>query len=192
MTLGAAAVLVVGAGPLASPAATYLTSAGVGHIGIVDELTAEAAAAQLGALNPDVLVEPYPARVDAGNAEAMVAGQDVVVDCSNAGDTHHVLTRACVAAGIPLVVAGGAGISGFVTSACFRCARPAPEGKLDGAVAGILGSAQALEAVKLLSGSGRPLLDRLVSLDGAAFEWRETPVNRDPGCPLCGAAPQSG
>jgi molybdopterin/thiamine biosynthesis adenylyltransferase len=191
VTLGGAGALVVGAGALGSPVATYLTSAGVGRIGIVDPLAAEAAAAQLGALNPDVLLEPYPASIDAGNARAMVAGQDVVVDCSNMQSTHDALTAACGAEGVPLVVGGGAGLDGWITSSCARCAAVPEGGEMDASVAGMVGSAQALEAIKLLSGTGVPLLDRVVWLDGAAFRWREEPVTRDPGCPACGTAPQS-
>ena len=191
MTLGDRSALIVGAGALGSPVATYLTSAGVGRIGIVDPLAAETAAAQLGALNPDVLIEPYPASIDAGNAAAMVAGQDVVVDCSNAESTHDQLTAACRAEGVPLVVGGGAGLDGWITSGCARCAGVPDGDEMDAPLAGIVGSAQALEAIKLLSGGGRPLLDRVVWLDGAAFSWREEPVTRDPGCPACGTAPQS-
>src|SRR5947209_19437937 len=95
-----ASVIVVGTGALGSPAATYLAAAGVGRLGIVDsdlvELSnlarqplhftpdvglakVEAAAVKLRALNPEVVVDPYPARLDSSNAEAIVAGADVVV-----------------------------------------------------------------------------------------------------------------
>jgi adenylyltransferase/sulfurtransferase len=59
-------------------------------------------------------------------------------------------------------------------------------------MAGVVGSIQALEALKLLSGVGEPLLDRILQVDGSAFEWSQQAVNRDPGCAQCGPAPQSG
>src|SRR4051812_45637107 len=96
-----ATVIVVGAGALGSPAATYLAAAGVGRLGIVDEdvvelsnlhrqplhytpdvgrQKAENAAVKLGVLNPEVALDPYPVRIDASNAPAIVIGADVVVD----------------------------------------------------------------------------------------------------------------
>src|SRR5947208_8490586 len=102
--LRSASAIVVGAGALGSPAALYLAAAGVGRIGIVDcdavELSnlhrqplhftpdiglgkADNAAVKLGALNPEAIVEPYPVELTTENAEAIVTGADVVVDCTD-------------------------------------------------------------------------------------------------------------
>src|SRR5947208_7416322 len=201
--LRSASAIVVGAGALGSPAALYLAAAGVGRIGIVDcdavELSnlhrqplhftpdvgigkADNAAVKLGALNPETIVEPYPVELTPANAEAIVMGADVVVDCSDSFPTRYAVNDACCAQGVPLVEAGVLGFDGLVISivpgrsACYRCAfpvEPAPgsvpscrEAGVLGAMAGVVGSIQALEALKLLSGGGEPLLDRILQLHG--------------------------
>lgn len=223
--VGAATAIVVGAGALGSPAAAYLAAAGVGRIGIVDsdavELSnlqrqplhytpdigtnkAESAAAKLGVLNPEVTVEPYPVRLDAANAEAIVSGADVVLDCSDTFETRYVVNDACCAARIPLVEAGVLGFEGLVMtvrpgeSACYRCAFPSappPEtvracrdyGVL-GPVAAVIGSLQALEALKLLTGVGEPLLDRFLQFDGRAVSHLVVATSRRPDCAACGSS----
>ena len=149
LALREASVLVVGAGALGSPVASYLAGAGVGRLGIVDddavELSnlhrqtlhftpdlgvpkAESAAAKLRFLNPEIVVEPYQARF----APAMLEGADLVVDCSDSFDTRYEVNLACCAARTPLVEGGVVGLSGLVMSirpgesACYRCAFPEP------------------------------------------------------------------
>ena len=223
--LKGASAIVVGAGALGSPAAAYLAAAGVGRIGIVDsdrvELSnlhrqplhftpdigvqkAENAAAKLGFLNPEVQADPYPVRLGAGNAAAIVAGADVAIDCSDSFETRYLVNDACCAEGVPLVEAGVLGFSGLVMSivpgrsACYRCAfavPPAPgsvpscrEAGVLGAMAGIVGSIQALEALKLLTGVGEPLLDRFLQIDGHDMSQISVGVARRPDCPACAAA----
>ena len=223
--LKGARAMVVGAGALGSPAATYLTAAGVGQIGIVDseqvELSnlhrqplhftpdvgrgkAESAAVKLRLLNPGVLVEPYPARLEERNAELLVADADVVLDCSDSFSTRYLVNDACCAQGIPLVEAGVLGFGGLVLtirpgeSACYRCAFPKPppersvpscrEAGVLGPTAGIVGSVQALEALKLLAGIGAPLTDTILELDARTMEQRLVATGRVPGCPACARA----
>jgi molybdopterin-synthase adenylyltransferase len=170
-----ASAIVVGAGALGSPVATYLAAAGVGHIGVVDEDTVELsnlhrqplhftpdlglpkasnAVVKLSALNPEVQVEQYPVRLEAANAEAIVMGADLVVDCSDSFETRYVVNDACCAQRVPLVEGGVLGFAGLVMairpgkSACYRCAFPtqpadAPscrDAGVLGAMAGIVGS----------------------------------------------------
>ena len=188
--------IVIGAGALGSPVATYLAAAGVGTIGLVDhdevELSnlhrqplfftpdvdapkAELAAAKLGLLNPEVALEPYPVELTAQNAEAIVMGADVVVDCTDSFESRYVVNDACCAQGVALVEAAVVAFEGQVLSirpgetACYRCVfptAPPPEARRGcreagvlGAMAGVVGSLQALEALKLLSGVGTPLTD---------------------------------
>ena len=227
--LKAATAIVIGAGALGSPVATYLVAAGVGHVGVADDDTVElsnihrqplhmtpdlgvmkvdSAAAKLGFLNPEVVVEPYPVRVDAQNAAAIVAGADVVVDCSDSFATRYVVNDACCAERVPLVEGGVLGLSGLVLSirpgetACYRCAFPVEpepgsvpscrEAGVLGAMAGMIGSLQAMEAIKLLSGVGEPLLDRILQLDDGGTTQLAIATRRRGDCPACGALAVSG
>src|SRR3954452_18576865 len=161
-----ASVLIVGAGALGSPVALYLAGAGVGRIGIVAsdvvELSnlhrqpihftpdigvakAESAATKLRYVNDQVVVEAYQVRLEEDNADGLVEGQDLVVDCSDSFATRYAVNAACCAAGIPLVEGGVVGWSGLVMavrpgeSACYRCAFPeAPVDALSCADAGVL------------------------------------------------------
>jgi adenylyltransferase/sulfurtransferase len=222
-----ATAIVIGAGALGSPAAAYLACAGVGRIGIVDgdwvEISnlqrqplhytpdvdtqkAESAAQKLGVLNTEITVEPYPVEVDADNAAAIVAGGDVVLDCTDSFATRYLINDACCEQQIALVEAGALGFGGMVfairpgQTACYRCAFPtapahAPTcsdvGML-GAVAGVIGSLQALEALKLLTGVGPLPGDRILQFDGLSLEQTLVHTTRRPGCSACAevAAPQ--
>ena len=220
--LKSSSALVVGAGALGSPAATYLVAAGIGRLGVVDgdtvELSnlhrqplhmtpdvgarkAEVAAAKLGLLNPEVLVEPYPVALDETNAEAIVTGADVVLDCTDSFESRYLVNAACCSVGVALVEAGVVGFEGLVLSirpgesACYRCVFPEPpppgtrrtcrdQGVL-GAMAGIVGSIQALEALKLLGEVGEPLLGRLLQLDGWSMAHTLVATERRRGCAAC-------
>jgi adenylyltransferase/sulfurtransferase len=218
LALGDASVLVVGAGALGSPAASYLVGAGVGRLGIVDsdivELSnlprqplhftpdvgvakAHSAAAKLRFLNPEVVVEPYQARF----APAMLDGADLVVDCSDSFETRYEVNAACCAARVPLVEGGVLGMSGLVmairpgVSACYRCAFPEPpppgsaptcaEAGVLGPAAGVIGSLQALEALKLLAGLDGALLDAFLQVDLHDHTFLRVAVSRRDGCPDC-------
>ena len=218
--------LVVGVGALGSPVATYLAAAGVGQLGIVDgdrvELSnlhrqplhltpdvgqpkAEVAAARLSLLNPEVLVEVYPVELTDQNAEAVVLGADVVVDCTDSLDSRYLVNDACCGQGVALVEAGVVAFEGLVLSvrpgdsACYRCVFPsAPstgsgpscrEAGVLGAMAGIVGSIQALEALKLLTGVGEPLIDRMVQIDGRDMTQLVVHTSRRDGCPACAQVP---
>jgi molybdopterin-synthase adenylyltransferase len=229
--LKGASAIVIGAGALGCPAAAYLVAAGVGRVGVVDEDEvelsnlqrqllhwtpdigigkAENAALKLGVLNPEVAVEPYPARFEQANAEAIVMGADVVVDCSDSFETRYLANDACCAQGVALVEAGVLGFDGLVitirpgASACYRCAFPVEpepgsvpscrEAGVLGAMAGMIGSIQALEALKVLSGVGDPLTNTLLQIDGRTMAQTLVSVSRRDGCPACArvpAAPQS-
>ncbi len=213
-----ASVLIVGAGALGSPVALYLAGAGVGRIGIVDsdivELSnlprqplhytpdlgvakAHSAAAKLGFLNPEVVVEPYQARF----APAMLDDVDLVVDCSDSFETRYEVNAACCEARVPLVEGGVLGMSGLVmairpgVSACYRCAFPKPpppgsaptcaEAGVLGPAAGVIGSLQALEGLKLLAGLDGALLDAFLQVDLHDHTFLRVAVSRRDGCPDC-------
>jgi molybdopterin/thiamine biosynthesis adenylyltransferase len=160
---------------------------------------AESAVAKLRFLNPEVIVEPYQMRVDAENAGALVEGQDLVVDCSDSFATRYAVNAACCAARVPLVEAGVLGMSGLVMSikpgrtACYRCAFPsapadaprcADAGVL-GPAAGVIGSLQALEAMKLLTGVAPAIADGFLQVDLATTEFLRVKASRRDDCPDC-------
>ena len=158
---------------------------------------AESAAAKLRFLNPEIVVEPYQARF----APAMLDGADLVVDCSDSFATRYEVNAACCAAGTPLVEGGVVGLSGLVMSiwpgksACYRCAFPEPpppgaapscaEAGVLGPAAGVIGSLQALEALKLLAGLGGALLDAFLQVDLHDHGFLRVAVSRRADCPDC-------
>jgi molybdopterin/thiamine biosynthesis adenylyltransferase len=161
---------------------------------------AESAAAKLRYLNPDIVVEPYQVRAEAENAAALVEGQDLVVDCSDSFATRYAVNAACCAARVPLVEGGVLGMSGLVMSikpgrtACYRCAFPvepqdaprcADAGVL-GPAAGVIGSLQALEALKLLTGVAPPIAGGFLQVDLATTEFLRVSASRRDDCPDCG------
>jgi len=223
--------LVVGAGGLGSPVALYLGTAGVGRITIVDgdtvDLTnlqrqiahdlsrvgmakAASAARSIAAINPQVEVVALHERADAGRLAELVAGADVVLDCSDNVATRHAVNAACVRHRRPLVSGAAIGFDGQISvydlrgggdgadrPPCYACAFPADPAVRDVACAtmgvfaplvGIVGSVQAAEALKLLAGIGTSLAGRLQMLDARAMEWSELRVARDRSCAVCGVA----
>src|SRR3954469_4004677 len=160
----------------------------------------ESAAAKLRFLNPDVLVEPYQVRLDAENAPGLVEGQDLVVDCSDSFATRYAVNAACCAAGINLVEGGAVGWHGMVMgirpgiSPYYRCAfavepSDAPScasAGIVGPAAGVVGSLQALEALKFLTGAAQPLTDAFVTVDLATLEVLRVTTHRREDCPDCG------
>jgi adenylyltransferase/sulfurtransferase len=159
---------------------------------------AESAAAKLRFLNPEAIVEPYYARF----APAMLEGADLVVDCSDSFETRYEVNAACCAARIPLVEGGVVGLAGLVmairpgVSACYRCAFPEPpppgaapscaEAGVLGPAAGVIGSLQALEALKLLAGLDGALLDAFLQVDLHDHTFLRVAVSRRDGCSDCG------
>ena len=165
---------------------------------------AENAAAKLGFLNPEVQVDAYPARLDEENAEALATGYDVVVDCANEVVTSVAAARACSALGIPLVSGAVHGRSGWAATlragetACLRCTVEAlgaggleeeGRGVALGPIAGVVASLQSLQALELLSGSGKAPPGRAVRADGAAESVREVEVERRADCSDCAGTP---
>ena len=165
----------------------------------------ESAKAQCEARNPDVTVRARPERVTAANAEALLAPYDVIVDGSDNFATRYLINDACVLLNKPLVHGGVVHLGGQVLtirpkrSACFRCVFPEPpepgaipscqDAGVLGTAAGLVGILMAHEALKLLTGFGEPLCDRLLAVEGRASRFREVPVRRDPACAVCGDHP---
>lgn len=219
----AAHALVVGAGGLGSPAAMYLASAGVGHITLADgdavDLTNlqrqilhgaaavganKAASGQqmLAQLNPDVKVTALQERLEGERLAEIVAGADVVLDCTDNFATRHAINRACVEHRKPLVSGAAMRFQGQLglfnlrhgQSPCYNClfaegtqteeTRCAVMGVF-APLTGVIGAAQAAEALKLLAGAGEPLDGRLLLFDCLNMKWRSLRLPRNPACEVC-------
>ncbi|AZS23244.1 molybdopterin-synthase adenylyltransferase MoeB [Caulobacter sp. FWC26] len=159
----------------------------------------EAADEHLRALNPNTIIESHAVWLDRSNAEAVVSGYDLVLDGTDDFATRFAVSDACVAQGKTLV-SGALGrwtgqVGVFQGQPCYRCLVPEipPDAEtcalvgVVGALAGVIGSMMALEALKLIAGAGEPLSGRLLIYDGLASETRTVRIGRDPQCPSCAA-----
>jgi molybdopterin/thiamine biosynthesis adenylyltransferase len=157
----------------------------------------EAGAEALTALNPHVRIERMAERLNGDNAARLLAGCDIVIDGTDDFGARFAVNAACVAAAVPLVSGALGRWSGqvgvFLGRPCYRCLTPAapPDAEtcarvgVVGALAGVVGSMAALEAVKLITGAGAPLTGRLLIYDGLAGVARTVAIGADPDCPVC-------
>ena len=172
------------------------------RVGLPKVNSAEVAIA---ALNPTVTVIPVVARADATLLDELVAQADVVLDCCDNFATRHDINAACVKHKKPLVSGAAIRFDGQVvvydarddSSPCYACVFPPDDALLETRCAtlgvfaplvGIIGSLQAAEALKLLSGVGQALTGRLLMLDARAMEFTEIRIGRQAECPVCGTS----
>ena len=160
-----------------------------------------AAASRLATINPNVAVEALATKVTAYNARGLVAPYDLVLDGTDDFATRMNVSDACVAEDRPLV-SGAIGrwtgqVSVFLGRPCYRCLVPEipPDAEtcaavgVIGALAGVIGSMIALEAIKLITGAGETLAGRLLIFDALAGEARTVRIGPDPECAACGGPP---
>jgi molybdopterin-synthase adenylyltransferase len=168
----------------------------------VGEFKATSAMNKIANINPDVQVVPVLQRADATQLDRMVAQADVVIDCCDNFATRHNINAACVKHRKPLVSGAAIRFDGQITvfdsrsepSPCYACIFP-PDASLEEArcatmgvfapLVGIIGSMQAAEALKLISGAGTSLAGRLQMLDGRDMSWSEVRFKRDATCSVC-------
>lgn len=222
--LKAARVLIVGAGGLGCAAALYLAAAGVGHLTLLDFDTvslsnlqrqilhndhrigmAKVASADeaLRSVNPHVRITPLDATLDDPELGKLIAGVDVVVDCTDNVATREQLNRLCFTRRVPLVSGAAIRMEGQISvftygagEPCYRClSRLFGESSLTCAesgvmapLVGIIGSLQAMEAIKLLTAFGATPAGRLVIYDAMTLQFRELTLRPDPQCEVCGTA----
>lgn len=172
----------------------------------------DSAAEKIRALNPHVRFEPHAVRLDAGNAMALISNYDLVLDGSDNFATRYLVSDACYLAGKPLISAALGVFDGSLTTIraheknadgefnpTYRCLFPeAPppgtvpscqEAGILGALAGVLGSMMALEAIREIVGFGEGLVGRLLMIDARAMRFETLRYKRDPANPLNGDAP---
>jgi adenylyltransferase/sulfurtransferase len=224
--LKASSVLLIGAGGLGSPLALYLAAAGIGRIGLVDFDVVDfsnlqrqvlhgtpdvgrpklhSARDRIQAINPEVRVDLYEARLTSANALDMFKPYDVIIDGTDNFPTRYLTNDACVLLKKPNVYGsifrfdGQASVFFPPHGPCYRCLYPEPpppgevpscaEGGVLGILPGVVGVIQATEAVKLILGSGEPLIGRLLHYDALGMTFREFKVRRNAKCPVCGDQP---
>ncbi len=167
---------------------------------------AASAAATMAAINSTIHVEALDERAGPERLAALARGADVVLDCSDNFATRHAINRACVAARKPLVSGAGIRFDGQVAvfdlrapeASCYNCLFPEQASGEEeercatmgvfAPLVGVIGTVQALEAIKLLAGIGESLAGRLMMFDALASRWHEVRLMRDPHCEVCGAA----
>ena len=162
----------------------------------------ESAKVALTSINPDLTVTTYDTRLGADNILDIIDGYDVIVDGTDNFPTRYLVNDATLLKKIPVVHGSIFRFEGQVTvfdpynGPCYRCLIPEPppaelapscaEAGVLGVLPGIVGSIQALEAIKMILGLGEPLVGRLLAFDALEESFRSFKVRRDPDCPACG------
>ena len=166
---------------------------------------AESARDAITEINPYVQVRLHTERLDSSNAFDIFAGYDLIVDGTDNFATRYLVNDACVLLGKPYVWGsiyrfdGQASVFWAEYGPCYRCLYPEPpppgmvpscaEGGVLGVLCASIGSIQATEAVKVLIGTGEPLVGRLLVYDALEMSYRDIKVRKDPECPICGKNP---
>ncbi len=179
---------------------------------MVGQPKVDSAAARIHDLNPDVKVIGHRVPITSDNAFDIIKDYDIVLNGSDNFPTRYLVNDACHILGKPLVDASIFMFEGQVTvyqpdqpekgiegGPCYRCLYPDPpppgevpscaEAGVLGVLPGIVGSIQAVEAIKLILGIGEPLVGRLLMIDTLDMSFRTLNIQRDPTCPLCGDHP---
>ena len=158
---------------------------------------------KVAALNPDVAVDFSPKRIDAGNAPRFIEGATVVLDGSDNFETRLAVADAALALRVPLVSASVAQFEGQLgvfrgweaDKPCYRCfvgsdpslaERSCAEQGVLGAMAGVMGSLAAMEAIRAITSFGEDSAGKLLLVDSLSLRFRTVTLRKDPGCPACG------
>ena len=166
---------------------------------------AETAREKLLALNPEIEIISHKIRLSAANVMSTIAGYDLVVDGTDNFETRYLINDACVLSSTPNVYGSifrfEGQLSVFCTKdgPCYRCLFPVPpdadavpncaEGGVLGVLAGVIGTLQATEAVKLILGEGQPLIGKLLLYNALDMDFQKLAIKRKSDCPVCGEQP---
>ena len=168
----------------------------------VGQFKAESVRTAIAQINPDVVVRPITERADAALLNTLVAQADVVLDCCDNFETRQAVNLACVQHQKPLVSGAAIRMDGQVSvfdttqpeAPCYACIFP-PEQQPEetrcatlgvfAPLVGVIGTVQAAEALKILSGMGSHMAGRLLMLDGREMSWTDIRMPRNHQCPVC-------
>lgn len=161
----------------------------------VDQYKVHSAISKLNAINPCIRVTPLQLKIDEANVLEITRGADLIIDAMDNFPTRYLLNQAAMMHNIPFIHASVWGLEGRITTIipgktpCLQCLVPeAPPREVFpvlGATPGVIGSLQVTEAIKILTGVGRPLVNRMIIYDGEYMEFHEMAVQRNPTCPVC-------
>jgi len=165
----------------------------------------EAARERLTNLNPAIEIVTHETKLTSENALELFRDYDIIVDGTDNFPTRYLVNDACILLGKPNVYGsifrfeGQATVFGYPGGPCYRCLYPEPpppglvpscaEGGVLGVLPGIVGSLQAMETIKLILGTGEPLVGRLLLFDALQMRFRELKLRKNPECPVCGEHP---
>jgi molybdopterin/thiamine biosynthesis adenylyltransferase len=221
LRLKAARVAIVGAGGIGAGVIPALAGAGIGHVTIIDddrvelsnlqrqplyaanqvgERKSDLAARFIGKRNPHVECQTVPDRIEGDNADAILAGHDLIIDGTDNFATRLVVSDAAVRLGIPLISAAAQQFQGQVAlfrgTPCYRCfvgdafdaddCDTCAELGVLGALTGTMGNFAALLAIRAIAGIGPDAAGKLHLFDGLSLTWRQLRLVADPACRRCG------
>src|ERR1700761_5125589 len=165
----------------------------------------DSAAEKLQALNPEIKIVKHNTMLTSANAMEILKDYDIVADGTDNFQTRYLVNDASVLSGKPNVYAsifrfeGQASVFGAPDGPCYRCLYPEPpppglvpscaEGGVLGVLPGLLGVIQATKVIKLILGTGEPLIGRLLLVDALTMRFREMRLRKNPDCPVCGTHP---
>lgn len=175
------------------------------HTADIGRLKTDSARESALAVNPHVTVDAHAVRLTPENAAGLIGAYDIVADGSDNFDTRFLIADTCHAAGKTLVSAAVTEFAGQLATfkgkgkPCYRCfireappqgaVRPCSEAGILGAAAGVMGTLQALEILKEITGAGQSLAGRLLIYEALDTRFRTVTLPPDPACPLCGDPP---
>jgi adenylyltransferase/sulfurtransferase len=158
---------------------------------------ADSALERLRAFNPEINIIPVKEKITADSVDRLLSGSDIILDCLDNFEARLIINRYLISSGVPLVHAGIEGFSGQATfvhppeTACLACFMPKKDSGVKsnvvGATAGLLGSIQALEAIKYLLGMEAALKNRLLFVNGMEMSFETIKIGPGRGCAACGS-----
>jgi molybdopterin/thiamine biosynthesis adenylyltransferase len=162
----------------------------------IGQLKALSAEQTLTALNPTISIATFAEYLDGTNLDRIAGRPDIIVDCLDNYETRYLLNRYCLKHNVPIVHGAIWGMSGQISvlhspeTPCLRCLVPEPPPQeifpVVGATPGVIGTIQAMETLKFLTGIGELLKGRLLLFDGEEMFFSDVKVERKPDCPDCG------